>query len=142
MTYRYVDTVNPDGTMRKRPAIPVLFSCGDEKAEIMSLIDSGADMSAIDFRWAELLGLNLSGKKTKSFGVGSEIDTVISKVRAEVFRGHERYSYDIPIRVLFIDDSEPFITTLIGRKGFFDHFKITIDESQQKVTLKSNGQSD
>lgn len=108
----------------------------------MSLIDSGADMSAIDFRWAELLGLNLSGKKTKSFGVGSEIDTVISKVRAEVFRGHERYSYDIPIRVLFIDDSEPFITTLIGRKGFFDHFKITIDESQQKVTLKSNGQSD
>ena len=53
-----------------------------------------------------------------------------------------RCSYDIPTRVLFIDDSEPFITTLIGRQGFFDHFKITIDESQQKVTLKFNGQSD
>jgi hypothetical protein len=142
MTYRYVDTVNQDGTTCKRPAIPVLFSHGDEKVEIMSLVDSGADMSAIDYRWAELIGLDLSGDKTKSYGVGSEIDTVISRVRIEVFRGHERYSYDIPIRVLFVDDSKPFITTLIGRQGFFDHFKVTIDESQQKVILKYNGQSE
>lgn len=106
----------------------------------MSLIDSGADMTALDFRWAKLLNLDLSGKRTKSYGVTGSADTIISNVKLEIGKGHESYSIDVPVRVLFVDDAAPYVPTLIGRKGFFDNFVITIDESEQKVKLKHNGQ--
>jgi len=140
MVFRYSETANPDGTTCKRPAIPILFSNGDSKYDILSLIDSGADMSALDFRWAKLLNLDLSGKRTKSYGVTGSADTIISNVKLEIGKGHESYSIDVPVRVLFVDDTAPYVPTLIGRKGFFDNFVITIDESEQKVKLKHNGQ--
>ena len=48
MTFRYIDTANPDGSTYKRPAIPIHFINEDEAVEIPSLVDSGADMSSID----------------------------------------------------------------------------------------------
>ena len=137
MVFRYIDTSNPDGKVHKRPAIPVLFLNGERKYEIPALIDSGADMSAIDSRWASWLNLDMSGKKTKSYGVGGSVDTVVSNVLIEVSKGHERYTMNIPIRVLLMGDSDPYAPTLIGRTGFFEQFRITIDESSQKIVLKN-----
>lgn len=138
MTFRYIDTANPDGSTYKRPAIPVRFVNGDEVAEIPSLVDSGADMSSIDYRWADLLKLDTSGKRTRSYGVTGSVETVISHVDLEIYKGHEHYSLNIPIRVLFVKGTDPYTPTLLGRKGFFDRFRITIDELGQKVILKSN----
>ena len=138
MVFRYIDTSNPDGTVHKRPAIPILFSNGERKYEMPALIDSGADMSAIDSRWASWLNLDMSGKRTKSFGVGGSVETVVSNVSIDVSKGHEHYALNIPVRVLMLGESDPYAPTLIGRKGFFEQFKITIDESSQKVVLKNN----
>ena len=140
MVFRYSETANPDGTTCKRPAIPILFSNGNKRYQILSLIDSGADMSALDSRWAKLLNLDLSGKRTRSYGVTGSAETVISNVSVEIGKGHEVYSIEIPVRVLFVNDNDPYIPTLLGRKGFFDNFVITIDEYNQKVRLKHNGQ--
>ena len=141
MVFRYIDTANPDGTTYKRPAIPILFFNGEKKYEMPALIDSGADMSAIDSRWASWLNLDMSGHRTKSYGISGSVETVISNVSIEVAKGHEHYSFNIPIRVLIMGDSDPYAPTLIGRKGFFEQFKITIDESSQKIVLKNNSES-
>ena len=124
-----MDTANPDGSTYKRPAIPVHFSNGDETAEIPALVDSGADMSSIDYRWAKLLNLDTSGNRTKSYGITGSVETIVSHVDVELYKGHEYHSMNIPIRIL------------LGRKGFFDKFKITIDEIGQKVTLRVNDTS-
>ena len=96
-------------------------------------------MSAIDYRRAEKLGMDLSGPKVSTYGVAGNIDSVISNLDIEVARGHERYTINVPIRVLY-PNSETLSHTIIGRKGFFDRFRITFDEANQKVTVKSNGQ--
>ena len=141
MVFRYMDTSNPDGTTLKRPAIPVLFFNGDKRYEMPALIDSGADMSAIDSRWANWLNLDMTGCRTRSYGISGSVETVISKVGIEVSRGHEDYTLDIPIRVLVLGEADPYAPTLIGRRGFFDQFRITIDESSQKIVLKNNAES-
>ena len=48
MTFRYLASFNPNGATYKRPAIPVIFRNGSEEMELTSLVDSGADMSAMD----------------------------------------------------------------------------------------------
>lgn len=141
MTFRYMDTANPDGSAYKRPAIPVHFSNGDETAEIPALVDSGADMSSIDYRWAKLLNLDTSGNRTKSYGITGSVETIVSHVDVELYKGHEYHSMNIPIRILFVTESTPYTPTLLGRKGFFEKFKITIDEIGQKVTLRVNNTS-
>ena len=101
MVFRYLDTPNPDGTLYKRPFILAVFSNGDQKMELYALVDSGADMSAIDYRRAEKLGMDLSGPKVSTYGVAGNIDSVISNVDIEVARGHERFTINVPIRVLY-----------------------------------------
>ena len=68
------------------------------------------------------------------------VETVISYVDTEINKGHEHYSLNIPIRVLFVKEIDPYTPTLLGRKRFFEKFRITIDEIGQKIILKSNDQ--
>ena len=136
MTFRYLASFNPNGTTYKRPAIPVIFRNGSEEMELTSLVDSGADMSAMDYRPAAKLGLDLSGPKIQSYGVSGPVKSVISHVDLEIGKGHEHYSFRVPVRILF-SNTDYYAPTLLGRKGFFEKFKITIDESVQKVVLRA-----
>ena len=139
MKFRYLDSSNPNGDVYKRPSILATFSNGQDKLEQYALVDSGADMSAMDYRVAEKLHLDLSGKRVMSFGVSGSVESVVTEATVEISRGHEHYSFNIPVRVLF-SKSNYVAPTLIGRKGFFDKFRITFDEANQKIVIKSNGQ--
>lgn len=134
MQFRYLPSKGPGGVTVKRPSIPVSFINGDVDMELTPLLDSGADMSAIDYRVAATLGLDVSGKRIRSYGISGSVESVISRVNIKIERGHEHYSFQIPIRVLF-SDSDYVAPTLLGRKGFFERFRITIEESSQKVKL-------
>ena len=137
MQFRYLASKGPGGVLVKRPSIPVLFYNGDIDMELTPLLDSGADMSAIDYRLATTLGLDLSGKRIKSYGISGSVESVISHVNIRIGRGHELYSFQIPIRVLF-SGSDYVAPTLLGRKGFFEQFKVCIEESSQKVKLTAS----
>ena len=79
MTFRYLDSPNPNGNVHKRPSILATFSNGQDRLEQYALIDSGADMCAMDYRIAEKLHLDLSGKRVKSFGVSGPVESVLPK---------------------------------------------------------------
>lgn len=138
IVFRYSESNAFNGTSCLRPMIPVVFSNGNEKIESVALLDSGADMSAIDYRIAKSIGINLEGERVKSFGVSGSIDSVIKTIDVTISKDHEKYSFSMPIRVLLTNENTHITPTLLGRKGFFEHFKITFDESSKKVSLKSN----
>ena len=140
MIFRYLDSSNPNGTTIKRPSVLAVFSNGPNKLEQYALVDSGADMSAMDYRVAEKLDLDLSGNVISSFGISGPVESVISRATIDIDRSHEHYSLTVPIRVLF-SRSEYIVPTLIGRMGFFNHFKISFDEANQKILMKNNGQN-
>jgi len=97
------------------------------------LLDSGADISVIPKKLAELLGVNIEGERTLAFGIGGKVECIERKITINISRGHENYTFSIPIKVILGDYNFPL---LLGRQGFFEEFIITLDQGLQKITLK------
>jgi hypothetical protein len=134
LNFKYKEVANPEGVKKKRPMVPVTLSNGDVSFEILALLDSGADSTAIPQEMAEVLGLDLSGKKDKSHGIGGTVDSINSRVNVAIQKGHEHYSMTIDVKVLLKDGLQ--LPPLLGRSGFFDEFEITFNEHKKKITLK------
>jgi hypothetical protein len=132
INFRYKVVKRPDGTEVKTPSIPVLLQ-GKESFETIALIDSGADISAPPKSIAEILGLDIDAKVHHAYGIGGKVEAVDSKVRIVIAKGHERYQFEIPVKVILGDYDFP---PLLGRAGFFDKFIISFDQEQEKVLLK------
>ena len=130
--FKYKTIRRPDGTEVKPPSIPLIFG-GKEKIEVIGLLDSGADISAIPMEMAEILGLDLNGKKNPAFGVGGEVDAIDTEIEVNIKKGHEDYKFKMPVKVILEDYDLP---VLLGRAGFFDKFVITFNQDQEKVSLK------
>ena len=132
ITFRYKTVKRPDGTKVKTPSIPVTLIC-KEQFDTIALLDSGADISAIPLSIAEILGLDLKAKKSVAYGIGGKVDSIETKMGVVVHKGHERYSFQIPVKVILGKFDFP---VLIGRLGFFNRFVISFDQSREKVMLK------
>ncbi|HIH76612.1 MAG TPA: hypothetical protein HA343_04790 [Methanomassiliicoccales archaeon] len=134
LSFKYKEVANPEGIKKKRPMVPVTFSNGEVSFETLALLDSGADASAISKEMAEVLGLDLTGKPEKSYGIGGAVDTITSRVNISVQKGHEHYIMTVDVRVILKDDIQ--LPPLLGRAGFFDEFEITFNDHKKKITLK------
>lgn len=132
ISFRYKTVKRPDGTKVKTPSIPILLK-GKETIETIALLDSGADISALPKAIADILELDLKGKRTPAYGIGGKVDSIGTKVNITVEKGHEHYSFQIPIKVILGDYDFP---VLLGRAGFFDKFIVSFDQGQEKVSLK------
>ena len=98
------------------------------------MLDSGADQTTIPYSLAEILGLDLSGEERKINGIGGLIRAKSTSAQIRLQKGHERYTFKIPVCVLLDDKLAP--PPLLGREGFFNKFRIVIDEAAGKVVLK------
>ena len=132
MIFRYKSIQRPDGNKIKTPSIPVVLS-HKERFETMALLDSGADFSAIPKGVAEILGINLQGKKEQTIGIGGRAETIKAKLSIGIMKGHEHYTFTLPTSVILGDYDFPVI---LGREGFFNEFVITFNQAEEKVTMK------
>ena len=134
LKYRYKDVPRSNKTSDKTPSIPMTLSGSATKFNFTVLIDSGADISAVPKYVAELLGLDISGEKEETFGIGGAVPAVESRMHVEFGKPHEKYSFDLPVKVILADcDFSP----LIGRNVFFDKFVISFKQNEEKIELKA-----
>lgn len=117
------------------PVIPVTLR-GKEQLDVLALIDSGADTVAIPQGIAEILGLDMSGKREPVMGVGGEGEAINSRVDVCVQKGHEKYFIQCDAKIILGEDGEDHFPVLLGRQGFFENFDITFKEKKRKVILK------
>ena len=127
LSFNYKSVKRPDGTEVKIPSIPILIH-GEENIDTIGLLDSGADISAISKDFAELLGLNLKGKKSPAWGIGGKVDAVDTKMNITIEKGHEHYNFQIPVKVI-LDDYD-FVQKEIGK-----YAKIIREKYNYKNTL-------
>lgn len=135
ITYKYKLIERPNGLSSiKSPSILVTLhgEIGGSSFDTLGLLDSGADLSVISKEIAEILHLDLSGEKSFAIGVGGRVETVDSSLVVELTNGHERYRFRIPVKVIL---SQSDFGMLLGRKGFFDFFKITFDQKKEKIIM-------
>lgn len=133
ISFKYKAVKRPDGTDSKTPSIPITLIGVSIKFEGIALIDSGADISVISKDIAELLGIDMNGEKTTAFGIGGKVNSVESKMKIIIEKGHENYFFEIPVKVILDDFDFPI---LLGRLGFFDEFIISFNQKLERVTLK------
>lgn len=135
LSFNYHKLPNKKGVDTKTPTIPInLKGKSETSINVYALIDSGADVSIIPKALAEFLNLDLSGETSISHGIAGEIKVKESKMKVTLKKSHEEvYSYIIPVQVILTGEEPPII---LGRRGFFNKFIISIDENNQKIKLK------
>lgn len=82
--------------------------------------------------------MDLSGEREKAFGIGGEVPAIETSMNIELGKGHENYSFRIPVKVI-LDDSD--FPPLIGRAIFFDKFDIIFKQHEKRVILKHREQN-
>jgi len=116
----------------KRPWVPVTLYHKDKKQDVAMLLDSGADSTLIPLGLAKYLGLDLTGEKDTTQGVGGNIETIQSKVSIKIGRGSEIHKLtNVPVIVADNDD-----WLILGRRGFFNKFNITFKENETKIIIR------
>jgi len=126
----------------KAPAIPVVLLGRESNKTFFTtaLVDSGADFSAIHQSVAEILGLDLSGEKEEVRGIGGRAAAVKSKARIVISNKQMKTELLVEVRVVLGEPADDF-PVLLGRKGFFEKFEITINEKEKKIMLKEIGRT-
>jgi hypothetical protein len=124
----------------KAPAIPVMLLGKDAGKPFFTtaLVDSGADFSAIHESVARILGLGLSGEKEEIRGISGSAKAVRSKITVVVSNKQMKAELAVEVRVVLGEPQDDF-PVLLGRKGFFERFEITINEKEKKIVLKELG---
>lgn len=82
---------------------------------------------------AEILGLDISGERSSAFGIGEKTEAVDTSMELIIEKGHEKYHFKIPVKVIFGSYDFP---VLLGRAGFFDQFIISFNQSNERISLK------
>ncbi|MBM2814348.1 MAG: hypothetical protein HW421_1110 [Ignavibacteria bacterium] len=122
-------------SMRKdlwEPFYPVKFFLPDESFEIQNmLIDSGADISAIDYNMGKSLGFEVGFHETLQTieGIGGDVTFLLREQKIDI-NGH---SFVNTFAWLQDPDSEEMI---IGRKTVFDLFDIEFKQTDKEIIFR------
>ena len=136
MKFPYFKLPNPDPRKKsfEFPWIPVSINAKDDKKSFLTLVDSGADSCILDKDVADFLGLDiLNGEHFKTHGIGGNADVYyFSNIYINIG------GIEVKTKCGFIDGylMEGRIAGVLGRQGFFDHFKVCIDEKSKEIDLK------
>ena len=120
-----------DKLIGRRPTVPIIIN----GYNFTGLLDSGSDSIVIPKEIAEALQLKEDDETELCQMDGSSKKCKISQIEIQFGKGHEQYSFKSKV---LISEAARII---LGRKGFFDHFKITFDETNEIVHFKENSNS-
>ena len=111
------------------PLIPISLKYKLSKNDYFALADSGATVSIFRQDVADYFGIEIEkGEEIELRGAGGWFKGYIHKLTAEV--AGKRFLCP----VVFSRDYQISLN-IVGRKGLFDNFKVTFDETKKSVIL-------
>jgi hypothetical protein len=121
----------------KSPSISVSVSdiASNIPFNMLALVDSGADISAIGKDVASMLNLDMNGPESVAIGIGGNVKSKESVMNLKIGNDREKYNIRIPVKILLEKNDFGII---LGRRGFFDKFRIEFDQYNEKMTFKRN----
>jgi len=131
-SFKYRPITLESGQVIKRPVIPLVLEGEKKRVKVFGYLDTGSDISIISKSIAEKIGMNCF-EETEIFGItGDEMKVDLGYIKVVFGRGNEKYKFIMPTLVSRKEDCQ----TIIGRKGFFEQFKITFCESERRINFK------
>lgn len=112
------------------PLIPIRLKHSKIQNNYLALIDSGATISIFKTDVAEFLGIDIEkGNEIELRGAGGWFKGYVHNLSAEI--GGRKFRCE----VVFSRDYQVSLN-IIGRRNFFEKFKITFDEKNKSVILQ------
>lgn len=130
--FRYKPVVLKSGAIIHRPMIPFV-AIGKERFNFFGMLDSGSDNTIIPIEIADALEIEFVGENELLGITRKPVVVKEGKMGIRFGRGNEFYEFQVPVLVPIVEEDIPII---IGREGFFNHFKITFNESERKIEFK------
>jgi hypothetical protein len=128
----------PGVTEKLTPVVPVTLLAGNRSALVYPVVDSGADYTVFSEEVAtELLGLDVRSGVAASFcGTTGDMQTAFCHpITLSIGDARNGVSYMTTVAFAPL----PADTAgLLGQLGFFDHFAVTLDRRQDRITLRWN----
>lgn len=122
MRFRYTEIRNHQDPVRpfQRPYLIVRLTHGTKHKDVISLVDSGADLCLFHSDIGKLIGIDIeSGSELAFQGVsGTKATAYLHRVSLTV-RGLSSISLDVGFT-----DSMAAGTGLLGQQGFFEQFQV------------------
>lgn len=119
-----------------RPVIPVEVQYKGKKIKYLSLIDSGADFCIFHAEIGEAVGINVKqGNKLEFYRITGEKEEAFFHDIVISIGGHEKKCY-CGFTYQFSKNKMPY--GVLGQKGFFNLFKVSMDYRNGQIELKEN----
>ncbi len=129
MKFRYTDIQNHQDPQRpfRRPYLIVRLINGDRHKDVISLVDSGADLCLFHSDIGRMLGIEIAAAPKLAFQGVSGAKEVAYLHRVDlVVRGLNAITLEVGFT-----NSMAAGTGLLGQRGFFEQFRINFDLSQK-----------
>ena len=125
------------GYLSLQPRAPIIITnpANNKSTGIKALVDSGAGMTVFHPRIATYLGIDLNTLAARPFSSANH-DAVGYDYALQVrLKGDPRHEYLVPCAFL----SELRTDAVLGRDGFFDHYRIVFEQynDQFEITASS-----
>lgn len=121
------------GEMAFRPSLEIAIHASGKRFVQMAIVDSGSDISLMNYEVAEFFAIDLTRcKKTNVGGVTGKGIGYLTSIGITV----EGFKKEITTPVVFIKDLNTGI--LLGQTGFFEKFKIIFERKKRVFTLEEN----
>lgn len=134
--YTPVPTKLPSRPYIHRPLFDVVLRGKSRALQIKAVIDTGADLCIFNYEVGEQLGFHpdQEGKREDIYGIeGTPVETWIMNV--QIFVPAFNKSFDTEVGFI----RSKIAVLLLGQRGFFDHFKVTIERSNDSFDLRWTG---
>ena len=136
MKFKYTQSLATDskGHFLSRPLLEVELLGPERNVTVLGLLDSGADMSLMNIRYAQVLGIALDNLPTKDFvGISdARVRTHFTEVPIRV----KHFSDILYLPVAFADS--PSVDILLGQDEFFDAFRIRFEKDHDVFELQAS----
>jgi hypothetical protein len=124
-----------DGNLVQLPVLSVRITCNRISLPLWGLVDSGADITLLNYSFAQLFNIDLKrGKRIPLLGVmeGPEFAAYVHQVNIVI---KDVGSADTI--VAFTDSEEYPDLVILGRRGFFEHFTIKFEEYRKQLEIEA-----
>lgn len=135
MRFRYTDIQNHQDPPRpfQRPYLIVRLISGERHQDVVSLVDSGADLCLFHSDIARMLGIDIeAGTQLVFQGISGVQETAYLHRINLVVRGLNAISLEVGFT-----NSMAVGTGLLGQRGFFEQFQISFNLTQKSFNIGS-----
>ena len=136
MRFRYTDIQNHQDPQKpfRRPYLIVRLTNGNRHKDVISLVDSGADVCLFHSDIGRMLGIEIEAAPELAFqGVSGKKEVAYLHRVDLVVRGLSSITLDV-----VFTDSMAVGTGLLGQRGFFEQFQISFQLEQKSFDVIPN----